>query len=300
MSASSTKGQIRERNDVMTGTRIVSAMMMGLLLLPIAGALTAASAAPLFETQDDRAAQDDLRRLGNAEQRYWTDHGTYIIAFQELSPAPFEPTPTVYVQVEHADAKSFRAVAMPRSSTTARVFVLEAKDGHGTVIELGDDQATDYILGALKKIRADQMTKLTLAMVMTLAVLGLLIYGIILHRKIGAGRWMASPPYFLGLIPLYVTLILSTYVDAHTYIGPLVLVMAGMGALAAFVSIGWGTVALWQLVTQDEGFHLRRLALVGVLCSVLGIVSPFYTFYPNLPFIGEFTNRPDAHRLLPP
>ena len=76
--------------------------------------------------------------------------------------------------------------------------------------------------------------------------------------------------------------------------------MAGAGAVAALASIGWGAVALWQLVTQHDGFHLRRLALAGVLFSILGIVSPFYTFYPHLPWIGDIATRAAPHRLLAP
>jgi hypothetical protein len=45
---------------------------------------------------------------------------------------------------------------------------------------------------------------------------------------------------------------------------------------------------------------LRRLVLVGVLFSLLGLISPFYTFYPHLPWIGELTTRQAPHRILPP
>jgi hypothetical protein len=96
------------------------------------------------------------------------------------------------------------------------------------------------------------------------------------------------------------TLILSTYVDEDTYIGPLVLGMAGAGALAGLLAVLSGVAVLWQLIEQDKGFQLRRMALIGVLCALLGIISPFYTYYPHLPWIGELTTREAPHRILPP
>jgi hypothetical protein len=259
-----------------------------------------AQAAPLFETREDRAAQADLRRLAEAENRYWTEHHAYIVAFSDLSPTPFEATENIYVQVESADGTHFRAIAMPRESHTARVFVLEANEGRATVKELNEDEVTNYVLGALRKIRSAERLKLFLATFSTLGLIGLLIYGIIIHRKGAPGQWRASAPYFLGLIPLYVTLILSTFVDEHTYTGPLVLGMAAAGAIGSLSSIAIGVTTLWRSITREEGFQFRRLALVGVLFAVVGIVGPFYTFYPHLPWIGDWTSRPSAHRILPP
>jgi hypothetical protein len=259
-----------------------------------------AQAASLFETRGDRAARTDLQRLAEAEGRYWSDHHTYTVAFTDLGPAPFEATEGVYLQVETANQTRFRAIAMPRESHTARVFALEAEEGKAHVKELDDDEVSTYVLGAMKAIRSTQRLKLSLAAFSTLGLIGLLLYGIALHRKGGAGQWRASAPYFLGLIPLYVTLILSTFVDEHTYIGPLVLVMALAGAIGGLSGIAIGIITLWQSFTREENFHFRRLALIGILFAVLGIVSPFYTFYPHLPWIGELTTRPSAHRILPP
>jgi len=259
-----------------------------------------AQASPLFETRADRAAQADLRRLAEAENRYWTDHHTYTVAFADLGPTPFEATKEIYVQVETADRSHFRAIAMPRESHTARVFALEAKEGQATVKELNDNEVSTYVLGALRKIKSAEQLKLSLAAFATLGLIGLLIYGIIIHRKGAPGQWQASAPYFLGLIPLYVTLILSTFVDEHTYVGPLVLGMAAAGALGSLSSIVMGVMTLWRSTTREESFQFRRLALVGVLFAVLGIVSPFYTFYPHLPWIGDWTSRPTAHHILPP
>jgi hypothetical protein len=271
-----------------------------LWVLGVGATVLPAQAAPLFESRDDLTAQADLRRLAEAEQHYWTEHRTYTRSFAELSPTPFEPRKEIFVQVEIADDKTFRAIAMPRRSTTARVFALVATEGQGSVIELGEEEVSAYVLGALKAIRKDQTLKLMLATVCTVSLIGLAVYGMVMHQRQEAGRWRATIPYLLGLIPLYMTLILSTYVDEHTYIGPLVIGMAGAGVLAGLLSIVFGVIALWQLVTQDEGFQLRRLALVGVLCAVLGMISPFYTFYPHLPWIGELTTRPASHRILPP
>jgi hypothetical protein len=259
-----------------------------------------AQAAPLFETRGDRAAQADLQRLAEAENRYWTEHHTYIAAFSDLGPTPFEATQDIYVQVETADGTHFRAVAMPRESHTARVFALEAKEGRAIVKELNDDEVSNYVLGALRKIRSAERLQLFLAGFATLGLIGLLIYGIIIHRKGAPGQWRASAPYFLGLIPLYVTLILSTFVDEHTYAGPLVLGMAVAGVIGSLSSIAIGVTTLWRSITREEGFQFRRLALIGVLFAVVGIVGPFYTFYPHLPWIGDLTSRPSAHRILPP
>ncbi|MEW6324181.1 MAG: hypothetical protein AB1515_02220 [Nitrospirota bacterium] len=257
-----------------------------------------AEAMELFETSQDRAAQADLRRLAEAEHRHWTDHGAYAVSFADLGPEPFEPAKDVYVQVEVADDKNFRAIAMPRNSTTARVFALVGTEGRQRIIELDDEEVSAYVLGALKPIKRDQALKSTLAAFFTLGWLGLVVYGVIMHGR--GGRWSATLPYFFGLVPLYVTLILSTYVDEHTYIGPLVIGMAGAGALAGLLSVFFGVRTLWRLLTQDEGYQLRRLALVGVMFAILGMISPFYTFYPYLPWIGDLTTRPAAHRILPP
>lgn len=259
-----------------------------------------AQAAPLFETRGDRAAQADLRRLAEAENRYWTQHHTYIVAFSDLGPTPFEATEDIYVQVETADGTHFRAIAMPRESHTARVFALEAKAGRATVKELNDDEVSNYVFGALRKIRSAERLQWFLASFSTLGLIGLLIYGIIIHRKGAPGQWRASAPYFLGLIPLYVTLILSTFVDENTYAGPLVLGMAVAGVIGSLSSIAIGVTTLWRSIAREVGFQFRRLALVGVLFAVVGIIGPFYTFYPHLPWIGDLTSRPSAHRILPP
>ena len=276
--------------------KIISTISLGLWLI----CCSAAQAAPLFETRGDRAAHADLQRLAEAEARYWAEHHTYTLVFADLGPPPFEQTPDIYVQVETADQTHFRAIAMPRESHTARVFLLEAKDGQGTVRELNEEEVSAYVLGALKKIRSAEQLKLYLAAFSTLGLIGLLIYGVTVHRRGGAGQWRASAPYFLGLIPLYVALILSTFVDEHTYVGPLVVVMTMAGAIGSVSSIAIGITTLWRSISREEGFQFRRMALVGVLFAVLGIVSPFYTFYPHLPWIGDLTSRPSAHRILPP
>lgn len=277
-------------------------LFIGLMGSGLCAALDApsASAAPLFETRGDREAHADLQRLAEAENRYWTDHHTYTVSFAELGPSPFEPTPGIYVQVEAATPTRFRAVAMPRESHTARVFVVEAEEGHGGVTELGKEEVSTYVLGALKTIQGAEGLKLSLAALATLGFAGLMMYGIVLHRKGGTGQWRASTPYFLGSLTLYVTLILSTYVDEHTYIGPLVLIMAVTGATASLSSILLGTITLWRSIVEETGFQFRRLALAGVLFALLGLVGPFYTFYPHLPWIGDLTTRPAAHRILPP
>ncbi|HUJ80211.1 MAG TPA: type IV pilin protein [Nitrospiria bacterium] len=276
--------------------RVCSAVALGLWLVHA----STAHAGALFETSADRAAQDDLQRLAQAEGRYWTNHHAYTGVFADLGPPTFEATKGIYLQVETATPSQFRAIAMPRESHSARVFALEANGGKATVKELDDNEVSTYVFGALKMIRSTQRMKLSLAAFSSAGLLGLLIYGARLHRKGAAGQWRASAPYFLGLIPLYVTLILSTFVDEHTYIGPLVLVMAVAGVLGGLSSIIIGVVTLWQSITQERDFHFRRLALVGILFAVLGLVSPFYTFYPHLPWIGELTTRPSAHHILPP
>jgi hypothetical protein len=279
-------------------TPLLAAIGLGFWLLH--GTAATAQAAPLFETRADRAAQADLRRLADAENRYWTEHQTYVEAFTNLGPTPFEATKGIYLQVEAADRTHFRAVAMPRESHTARVFALEAKEGQATVNELEGEEVSAYVLGALKKIQSAERLKLSLAAFSTLGLIGLLFYGILIHRRGVPGQWRASTPYFIGLVPLYVTLILSTFVDENTYVGPLVLGMAVVGAIGSLASIILGTITLWRSFRMEEGFHFRRLALVGVLFAVVGMVSPFYTFYPHLPWIGELTNGPSAHRILPP
>jgi len=259
-----------------------------------------AQGAPLFESRDDRAAQSDLQRLSEAEHRYWAANGRYTVSFAELSTPPFDATPAVYLQVETANQHHFRAIAMPRLSTTARVFALEASDGASLVSEMTDEEVSTYVLGALRPIRHDQLVKRSLTTLFTVSVFGLAVYGFLLHRRGGPGHWKVSLPYFLGLSTIYATLILSTYIDDHTYIGPLVLAMAGIGAASGTLGIAAGTVALWQTVVEEHTFHLRRMALVGVLLALLGLISPFYTFYHYLPWIGDLTERSTGHRLLPP
>jgi hypothetical protein len=273
------------------------AVGLGLSLLAVP---TPAQASQLFETRGDRSAQADLERLAEAENRYWTEHQTYVEAFDQLGPPAFKATKGIYLQVEIANRSHFRAVAMPRESHTARVFALEADNGLGLVTEMEGKEVSTYVLGALKTIRSAEQLKRSLAAFSTLGLIGLLIYGMLIHRKGVPGQWRASAPYFLGLVPLYVTLILSTFVDEHTYVGPLIIGMAVAGAVASLASIILGTVTLWRSLTTEEGFHFRRLALVGVLFAVVGIVSPFYTFYPHLPWIGKLTSGPSAHRIMPP
>jgi hypothetical protein len=273
------------------------AVGLGLSLLAVP---TPAQASQLFETRGDRSAQADLERLAEAENRYWTEHQTYVEAFDQLGPPAFKATKDIYLQVEIANRSHFRAVAMPRESHTARVFALEADNGLGLVTEMEGKEVSTYVLGALKTIRSTERLKRSLAAFSTLGLIGLLIYGMLIHRKGVPGQWRASAPYFLGLVPLYVTLILSTFVDEHTYVGPLIIGMAVTGAVASLASIILGTITLWRSLTTEEGFHFRRLALVGVLFAVVGIVSPFYTFYPHLPWIGELTTGPSAHRIMPP
>ena len=270
------------------------------ILTPLVSMPPTASAEPFFETLEDRTAFSDLKRLAEAENQYWNDHGAYTRSFDDLGPTPFEPTKGTYLEIEQADETKLRAISMPRASTTARVFVLEAIEGRRHIDEMDEREVQDYVLGALSTLRQNKRLKLSLSMLFTLAVAGLCAYGVVMHRRGKQGQWMASAPYFLSLLTLYVTLILSTYVDEHTYIRPLIFWIAIAGAISALLSIGLGLTSLWKLVTQDEGFQLRRLALIGVLFSLLGIVSPFYTYYPHLPVIGEITTRSSAHRILPP
>lgn len=114
-----------------------------------------ASCSNIFELDSDVRARQALFDLMKIQEQFYQENKRYAGKLAEIKKYNFEyHTGIVYVEIEKADKDSYRAIALPAESTTARVFAFDSDQGG--FYEMEDEEVSKYVLGALRQIREER------------------------------------------------------------------------------------------------------------------------------------------------
>ena len=109
----------------------------------------------LFEHTSDVQARRALKDLIAIQEAFHEENKRYAKNLIELEKYNLTyHAGIVYLEIESAGENGYRAISLPAESTTARAFAFDSKKGG--YYEMDDIEVSQYVLGALNFIRAQQ------------------------------------------------------------------------------------------------------------------------------------------------
>ncbi len=112
----------------------------------------------VFEIDADVQARQALLDLVKIQEKFYQENKRYATRLLDIEKYNLKyHSGIVYLEIEKADKDSYRAVALPAESTTARVFAYDTEQGG--FYEMEQDEVSRYVLGALRHIRDEKQKK---------------------------------------------------------------------------------------------------------------------------------------------
>ena len=151
------------------------------------------SCGQIFEVDADVQARQALQDLIKIQDKFYQENKRYATGFAEVSEYGLKyHSGIVYLEIESAGKDTYRAVALPAESTTARVFAYDSDQGG--FYEMEEDEVSRYVLGALRAIRdqkyKDDLNELTGWVLMSgMAFLGLRFFSRYRSSENDPGIW---------------------------------------------------------------------------------------------------------------
>jgi len=223
----------------------------------------------LFEHSSDVQARKALKDLMAIQEAFHKENKRYAKNLVELDKYKLTyHAGIVYLEIESAGENGYRAIALPAESTTARAFAFDTKKGG--YYEMDEIEVSQYVLGALNFIRAQQRDALLIDL-SSYFLLGISFF-------LGGRIWLQNREknflpvfgaFFLGMAGL------SWAVFVMHYMTPDVVFSATLKACTA-AALGAGIFSL-MLAVLSLGERIRSTlpaALIGLVGTSL-IVSIF-------------------------
>ncbi|MFQ5481122.1 MAG: hypothetical protein ACE5ER_00075 [Nitrospinaceae bacterium] len=195
----------------------------------------------LYETASDVQARQALLDLIRIQGEYHQKNNRYARNLVQISEGGYTlkyHTGIVYLEIEAAGPNSWRAVALPAESTSARVFAFDTKKGG--LYEMDDEEVSDYVLGALNFIRSQQLELLIRDVYAGTLILVMAWFGFKSWRgnKAAPSSWMALC-FFLSLPPLTFTALTLNHMDKDIVLsGLLQTLLTSMFLHGGFLHLG--------------------------------------------------------------
>ncbi|MEE9258169.1 MAG: hypothetical protein V3U37_01395, partial [Nitrospinaceae bacterium] len=164
--------------------------------------ISLAGCSNIFETSADVQARQALWDLMEIQDNYRAENGRYARNLIQIEKYNLKyHTGIVYVEIESADNDQYRAVALPAESTTARVFAYDTN--RGGFYEMGDEEVSQYVLGALNYIRGEQSKQNLIDFFACLLVGILLLMGSRFLKPFGGKEYRpVLTAFFMSVVPL--------------------------------------------------------------------------------------------------
>ncbi len=174
----------------------------------------------IFEIDADVQARQALLDLTKIQEKFYQENQKYATRLSEIDKYNLKyHSGIVYLEIEKAGKDSYRAIALPAESTTARVFAYDT--GHGGFYEMEQDEVSRYVLGALRHIREDKqkkdLTELSGWILMGgMVFLGLRFFSRFRSKENNPALWA----YLLCLPPLAWSVALLGSMEPHVVFSP--------------------------------------------------------------------------------
>ena len=228
-----------------------------------------------FETDTDLRAQQALKKLMVAQEKYREKYSRYArTLFDMEKKGEYDISyhkGLVYMEIETASEKSYRAIALPAESTTARVFAYDSNKGG--YYEMDKEETAKYVLGAFRSIQKEKKFKRindmsSIFLIAIVAILG--IYPMIQKREPGY-----NPTYITHLVslpPLFFSLTALNHMNDQMVITPFL-------KNNIYLSVGLAFICFFVFLKQCRKYYRIRGAtsLVGILTSIC--LSSLFTLW---------------------
>ena len=247
-----------------------------LLLLTLA-AIFFSGCAQLFEHDSDVQAKKALEDLMVIQEKFHKENKRYAKNLGEIEKYKLEyHGGIVYLEIQSANEKAWRAITLPAESTTARVFPYDT--GKGGYYEMQEEEVSEYVLGALNFIRKQQHDRKLINISSSVLLIVLIVLGIrIAFRFMGEKNRSAFAAFFISLFPLvWATQILS-FMNPDVYITSTLKLLSGLSVLAGVIALIWGTVWIIRRTSGEEEPTVFGLFGITVLASLFSIVVMVHT-----------------------
>ena len=193
-------------------------------------------------------------------------------------------TGIVYLEIESAEPGKYRAISLPAESTTARVFAYDTE--RGGFYEMGDEEVSSYVLGALNHIRQQQRQK-TIADYFSG---GLILFLIWIGRRIvlrhqGQNAGWALWPYFLSLLPLSLAVATLNHMDKDIVLSSLLKSSMGAALALSLLCILIDVISFSKTRGSAHYETLVSLAVCTILISIFSatVMVQTYRTYSETP-----------------
>ena len=255
--------------------------MKRLLLLLIIIALSTGGCTRIFQNDQDAQALQALQDLMAIQEQFHQENHRYAKNLAEIEKYNLKyHTGIVYLEIEKAGKNSYRAIALPAESTTARVFAYDT--GQGGYYEMGEEEVAEYVLGALNFIRKEQRNKtivdyISAGMMICLFWFGLRRFTRYKESRTGWVWW----PYFLSLLPLSLVVAALNHIDKNIFFSPLLLALMGAGVGVSVVCIILAGIGISKVPEKSGHAILKGIAICTIFISLFNglVLAHSYTTY---------------------
>ena len=238
--------------------------------------------AKLFEHDSDVQAKKALQDLMDIQEKFHKENKRYAKNLVEIEKYKLEyHRGIVYLEIQSANEKAYRAISLPAESITARVFAFDT--GKGGYYEMEGEEVSEYVLGALNYIRKQQKDQKLIIIASSVMLIILVVLGIrISIRFMGDKNRSAFGSFFLSLLPLiWATQVLNS-LNPDVYISSTLTLLSGLSVVASIVALIWGTVWVFRRASGEEEptvLGLFGITVVTSLFSLVVLVDTYNKYY---------------------
>ncbi len=255
-----------------------SLIIQRLFLWLIIIALSTGGCTRIFQNDHDAQARQALQDLMAIQEQFHQENDRYAKNLLEIKKYNFKyHSGIVYLEIQKAGKDSYRAIALPAESTTARVFAYDTDQGG--YYEMGDEEVAEYVLGALNFIRKEQREKavvdyISAGMMICLFWFGLRMFSRYKEVRTGWVWW----PYFLSLVPLSLVVAALNHMDKDIFLSPLLLGLMATGFGVSVICLILAGIGISKIPEKGGHAILKGIAVCTLLISLFNGLALAYSY----------------------
>ena len=244
-------------------------------------ALSTGGCTRIFENDQDTQARQALQDLMAIQEQFRQENNRYAKNLLEIEKYNLKyHSGIVYLEIEKAGKDTYRAIALPAESTTARVFAYDTNQGG--YYEMDEEEVAQYVLGALNFIRKEQGEKAIVDYVSAGMVICLFGFGLRMvtrHKEPRTG-WVWWP-YFLSLLPLSLVVAALNHMDRDIFLSPLLLGLMATGFGVSVICAILAGIGISKIPGKGEHHILMGIAVCTIFISLFNglVLAHSYNTY---------------------
>ncbi len=232
----------------------------------------------LFEHDSDVQAKKALQDLMVIQEAFHKENKRYAKNLVEIEKYKLEyHGGIVYLEIQSANEKAYRAISLPAESITARVFAYDT--GKGGYYEMEEEEVSEYVLGALNFIRKQQHEQKLITIASSVMLIILIVLGIrIAMRFMREKNRSAFGAFFLSLFPLAWGTQLLSFMNPDVHISSTLKILSGLSILASIIALIWGIVWIFRRASGEEEPTVLGLFGITVVTTTFSLVVLVHTY----------------------